>query len=334
MRILGIESSCDETGVAIYDGERGLVAEQLYSQIDLHADYGGVVPELASRDHVRKLLPLIEQCLRDARLTQHDLTAIAYTAGPGLQGALLVGAALASSLAYGLGIPALPIHHLEAHLLVALLVDPKPSYPFLTLLVSGGHTLLAEATGLGEYTIIGQSLDDAVGESFDKVAKLLGLAYPGGPAIAKLAEQGRPGRITLPRPMRHHASYDFSFSGLKTAVLTQVKAQGDLSEQDKADIAHAFQDAAIDCLLFKAQRALGDLGYQQLVVAGGVSANRLLRQRLAHIDADVFFPPLEYCGDNGAMIAYAGYLHYQAQSADHRYDLNIHARARWPLTEL
>lgn len=334
MKVLGIETSCDETGIAIYDSERGIVADVLYSQIPLHERYGGVVPELASRDHIRKTLPLIETVLEKADLKASDLNGIAYTAGPGLVGALLVGALLGRSIAYGLNIPAIGVHHMEGHLLAALLESPKPTVPFLALLVSGGHTLLIEVTALGVYRVLGQSIDDAVGEAFDKTAKLLGLAYPGGPALAQLAQKGDAKRFQFPRPMTDRVHLDFSFSGLKThAMVTykQLLAKGEDTEQSRADIAAAFQEAAIDTLVIKCKRALAQTGLKQLVVAGGVSANRLLRERLREqADIDVFFPRLEYCTDNGAMIAYAGCLRLQNGEA---VGLTVGVKPRWPLDE-
>ncbi|MBY0377576.1 MAG: tRNA (adenosine(37)-N6)-threonylcarbamoyltransferase complex transferase subunit TsaD [Gammaproteobacteria bacterium] len=333
MKVLGIETSCDETGIAIYDSERGIVADALYSQIALHERYGGVVPELASRDHIRKTLPLIEAVLEKAGLKTQDLNGIAYTAGPGLVGALLVGALLGRSLAYGLNIPAIGVHHMEGHLLAALLESPKPTVPFLALLVSGGHTLLIEVAALGVYRVLGQSIDDAVGEAFDKTAKLLGLAYPGGPALAQLAQKGDAKRF--PRPMTDKAHLDFSFSGLKTHAMVTYKhllAKGEDTEQSRADIAAAFQEAAIDTLVIKCKRALVQTGLKQLVVAGGVSANRLLRERLQQqSDLEVFFPRLEYCTDNGAMIAYAGCL--RLQNGEHA-GLTLGVKPRWPLGEL
>lgn len=335
MKVLGIETSCDETGIAIYDSERGILADALYSQVSLHQRYGGVVPELASRDHIRKTLPLIETVLDKTGLKAQDLDGIAYTAGPGLVGALLVGALLGRSMAYGLNIPAIGVHHMEGHLLAALLEPQKPSVPFLALLVSGGHTLLIEVAALGVYRVLGQSVDDAVGEAFDKTAKLLGLAYPGGPALAQLAEKGNAKRFQFPRPMTDKAHLDFSFSGLKTHAMVTYKtllAKGEDNEQARADIAAAFQEAAVDTLVIKCKRALAQTGLKQLVVAGGVSANRLLRERLQQQSGtEVFFPRLEYCTDNGAMIAYAGCLRLQNGE---RAELTIGVRPRWPLDEL
>jgi len=339
VRILGIETSCDETGVALYDSEQGIIADALYSQIELHAEYGGVVPELASRDHVRKLLPLIEEVMQRARCSPDQVDAIAYTSGPGLVGALMVGAAVAKSLAFAWGVPSVPVHHMEGHLLAPLLEDPAPEAPFVALLVSGGHTQLVNVETIGRYEILGESLDDAAGEAFDKTAKMLGLGYPGGPAIARAALRGRSGRFNFPRPMVDRPGLDFSFSGLKTFTLNtrdDCAAQADgLTEQDVADIAWAFQDAVVDTLLLKCRRALRQTGSRRLVVAGGVSANTQLRERLAEMvakeKAEVFYPQLRYCTDNGAMIAYAG---YQRMLAGAQSDLRVQVQARWPLSEL
>lgn len=338
MRILGIETSCDETGVALYDSEQGILADALYSQIELHAEYGGVVPELASRDHVRKLLPLIEEVMQRAGCGKTDVDAIAYTAGPGLVGALMVGASVAKSLAFAWGIPAVAVHHMEGHLLAPLLESPAPEAPFVALLVSGGHTQLVNVEAIGRYDILGESLDDAAGEAFDKTAKMLGLGYPGGPAIAKAAQQGTPNRFQFPRPMVDRPGLDFSFSGLKTYTLNtrdDCAEQGELTQQDVADIAWAFQDAVVDTLALKCRRALRQTGAKRLVVAGGVSANTLLREKLAEMvareKAEVFYPQLRYCTDNGAMIAYAGYQRMLAGADE---NLNVQVRARWPLTEL
>ena len=332
MRALGIETSCDETGVAVYDTTRGLLAHALYSQVKLHAEYGGVVPELASRDHVRKLLPMVDRALKEAGTTPGDLGGIAYTAGPGLVGALLVGACLARSLAMAWGIPALGVHHMEGHLLAPMLEEPRPDFPFLALLVSGGHTLLVEVQGVGRYRTLGESIDDAAGEAFDKVAKLLKLPYPGGPALAKLAEQGKPGVFTLPRPMTDRPGLDFSFSGLKTAALTALKGASD-DVQTRADIARAFEEAVVDTLSIKCERALKQTGQRRLVVAGGVGANRSLRARLKEMTAalggEVFYPRPEFCTDNGAMIAYAGCLRLAAGAS-----AETPVRARWPLDSL
>ena len=333
MRVLGIETSCDETGVAVYDGDRGLLAHALYSQIPLHAEYGGVVPELASRDHIRKLLPMIRAALAEAGAAPDSFGGIAYTAGPGLVGALLVGACFARALAFAWDVPAVGIHHMEGHLLAPMLETPRPAFPFVALLVSGGHTLLVEVQGVGRYRTLGESIDDAAGEAFDKTAKLLGLPYPGGPALAKLAERGSSGRFRLPRPMIDRAGLDFSFSGLKTAVLTLLK-NAPADAQTKADIACAFQEAVVDTLASKCERALKQTGQQRLVVAGGVGANRALRARLrqmtAQLGAEVFYPRTEFCTDNGAMIAYSGYVRLQA-GAQHG---GMAVAARWPLDSL
>lgn len=335
MYVLGIETSCDETGVAIYETQAGLVAEALYSQAADHARYGGVVPELASRDHIRKLTPLIKQTLDKANLDFKDLDAIGYTAGPGLVGALLVGAALGRSLAWSLNIPCVTVHHMEAHLLAALLVDDqKPQFPFLGLLVSGGHTLLVHAKALGEYEILGDTLDDAVGEAFDKTAKVLGLGYPGGAVLSKLAEQSDASTYKFPRPMTNRPGLDFSFSGLKTHALNTWEAS-DKSDVAKANVACAFQIAAVETLAIKCRRALQQTGLSQLVVAGGVSANQLLRQRLQQLaekeQAEVFFPPLAYCSDNGAMVAFAA--HEKLQRGATLDALTLPVKARWPLGE-
>jgi len=334
MRVLGIETSCDETGVAIYDSQRGLLAHALHSQVALHAEYGGVVPELASRDHVRRLLPLTEQVLREAALTRRDLDAIAYTEGPGLIGALLTGATFAKTLAFALDIPALGVHHLEGHLLAPLLEDPAPDFPFLALIVSGGHSLLMDVEGLGRYRLLGDTLDDAAGEAFDKTAKLLGLGYPGGPALARLAESGDPARMRFSRPMTDRPTLDFSFSGLKTQVMLKVKAQGDNRAED-AHIARAFEEAVVDTLIWKCERALDQSGRKRLVVAGGVGANLRLRARLQAAaqrrGASVFFPRSEFCTDNGAMIALAGALRLVAGE---REDSRIRATPRRELADL
>ncbi len=319
MLILGIESSCDETGLALYDSEQGLLAHALYSQVAMHAEYGGVVPELASRDHIRRVLPLTRQVLAKANKNLNEINAIAYTQGPGLSGALLVGSGVASGLALALNVPAIGIHHLEGHLLSPLLADPAPTFPFIALLVSGGHSQLMAVTGVGEYQLLGDTVDDAAGEAFDKTAKLLDLGYPGGPALSKLALQGTPGRFKLPRPMLHSGDLNFSFSGLKTAVLNLVshnkKPDGSLDESTRADICLAFQEAIVEVLVTKSLSALKQTGHQQLVVAGGVGANRQLRESLTaraeKIGCQVFYPPLEFCTDNGAMIAFAGALRLQ-----------------------
>lgn len=339
MRVLGIETSCDETGVAIYDSASGLLGHALHSQIDLHACYGGVVPELASRDHVRRLLPMIRQLLATTDTEPEAIDGVAYTAGPGLVGALMVGGAVGRALAYAWAVPAIGVHHMEGHLLAPMLEADPPAFPFVALLVSGGHTQLVEVTAIGRYRLLGESLDDAAGEAFDKAAKMLGLGYPGGPEIARLASRGTPGRYRLPRPMTDRPGLDFSFSGLKTAVLhTIAAAAGDAGLPDSqtcADIAWAFQDAVVDTLVIKCLRALVETGLQTLVIAGGVSANRLLRERLeqalASRAARVCYARNEFCTDNGAMIAYAGcqrLLHGGGQ------DLAIRALPRWPLTSL
>ena len=332
---LGIESSCDETGVALYQMGRGLLAHALHTQIAMHSEYGGVVPELASRDHVQRVIPLIRQIMKEADISFDQISAIAYTQGPGLGGALLVGASVANSLAYALDIPTIGIHHLEGHLLSPLLSDPAPEFPFVALLVSGGHTQLMRVDGVGKYEMLGESVDDAAGEAFDKSAKLLGLAYPGGPALAKLASSGRPGIYKLPRPMMHSGDLDFSFSGLKTAVLTLVR-QSELNEQTRADIAYATQEAIVDVLTHKARAALTKTGLSQLVVAGGVGANQMLRSRLTteigKRGGRVFYPDLEFCTDNGAMIAFAGALRLAQQQGDKDYRFNV--KPRWNLEEL
>ena len=334
MLILGIESSCDETGVALYDSEHGLLSQALHSQVALHADYGGVVPELASRDHVRKITPLTQRVLRDADKTLDDIDGIAYTAGPGLMGALLVGASFAKSLAWSLGVPALGIHHMEAHLLAPLISRQTDALglPFVALLVSGGHTQLVHVKTFGDYEILGESVDDAAGEAFDKTAKLLGLGYPGGPKIAAQAEQGDPTRFRFPRPMTDRPGLDFSFSGLKTYALNTVQSLGTLSEQDIADVSVAFEIAAVDTLVIKCRRAIEQSGAQQLVIAGGVSANTRLRHELTNkLQAEIVYAPLTLCTDNGAMIAYAGALRMLGGAQE---DLSINTRPRWPMTEL
>lgn len=339
MRVLGIETSCDETGIAVYDSAAGLVAHRLYSQIALHAEYGGVVPELASRDHIRKGLGLISATLADAGISKRELDGIAYTSGPGLIGALMVGASLGRALAYALGVPAIGVHHMEGHLLAPMLEAEPPAFPFVALLVSGGHTQLVEVEGIGRYTLLGESLDDAAGEAFDKTAKMLGLAYPGGPAVARLAESGDASRYDFPRPMVNRPGLDFSFSGLKTFTMNTIAAAvaqpGGISEQDKADIAAAFEEAVVDTLAIKCRRALAETGLKQLVIAGGVSANQRLRQSLENMvqkqGARVFYARPEFCTDNGAMIAYAGTRRLLAGQAE---GLAIAARPRWPLAEL
>jgi len=332
MRVLGIETSCDETGVAVYDSRQGLVAHALYSQIRLHAEYGGVVPELASRDHVQKLLPMVQKVVAEAGGPE-ALDGVAYTAGPGLVGALLVGACLGRSLAFAWGVPALGVHHMEGHLLAPMLEDPKPGFPFIALLVSGGHSLLVEVQGVGRYQTLGESIDDAAGEAFDKVAKLLKLPYPGGPHLAKLAERGKPGRFDLPRPMTDRPGLDMSFSGLKTAVLVLLKSLPDADEQTKADVARAFEDAVVDTLSVKCERALKQTGLRRLVVAGGVGANKRLRARLKamaeSLGGEVFYPRPEFCTDNGAMIAYAGCLRLETGGPK-----SSPVTARWPLDSL
>jgi N6-L-threonylcarbamoyladenine synthase len=334
MRVLGIETSCDETGIAIYDGERGLLSHVLYSQIPLHADYGGVVPELASRDHVRKTLPLIKQALSEAGLTAADIDGVAYTAGPGLAGALLVGATLGRSLAFAWQKPALAVHHMEGHLLAPMLEEKSPAFPFLALLVSGGHTQLVAVKGIGQYQLLGESIDDAAGEAFDKTAKLMGLDYPGGPLLAKLATQGDAKKYSFPRPMTDRPGLDFSFSGLKTAASMVIQKEGN-SAQVQADIAASFQQAVVDTLLIKCRRALEQTGFKRLVIAGGVSANESLRQQLAalmqSLNGEVFYPRKEFCTDNGAMIAFAG---YQRLKAGQQQDLSIGVTPRWPLEQL
>lgn len=336
--VLGIETSCDETGVALYETGRGLLAHELYSQIGLHAEFGGVVPELASRDHIRKIIPLIRQTLAQAGLDLKDLDGIAYTSGPGLAGALMVGAAIGRSLAWSLGIPALGVHHMEGHLLAPLLEDPRPEFPFVALLVSGGHSQLVAVIGVGQYQLLGDTLDDAAGEAFDKTAKLLGLGYPGGPELAHLAAQGRAGRYQFPRPMTDRPGLDFSFSGLKTFALTtlnQCRAQGDCDQQALADIALAFEEAVADTLAIKCRRALQATGFADLVMAGGVSANKRLRERLAQecerLNARVWYPRTEFCTDNGAMIAHLGALRLEAGEAA---GLGFEIRPRWPLDSL
>lgn len=336
MKVLGIESSCDETGVALYDTEHGLLAHRVYSQIALHAEYGGVVPELASRDHIRRLPLLVREVLGEAAIAAEQLDLIAYTAGPGLAGALLVGASVAESMAMAIGCPAMPIHHLEGHLLSPLLAEDAPSFPFVALLVSGGHTQLMRVEGVGRYALMGETVDDAAGEAFDKTAKLLGLPYPGGPVLAALAERGRAGIFHLPRPMLHSGDLNFSFSGLKTAVLTQAE-QRQLGEDDKANLAAEFQSAVVEVLAAKAVAALKAAGMRHLVVAGGVGANRALRERLdravGRIGGRVFYPEPALCTDNGAMIAFAGALRLGAGVNLVR-EPEIEVRPRWNLWEL
>ena len=334
MRVLGIETSCDETGIALYEHEQGLLAHALYSQVALHAEFGGVVPELASRDHVRKTLPLVSQVLAQAGVQPPDIDGVAYTAGPGLMGALLVGAAIGRSLAFGWNVPAVAVHHMEGHLLAPMLEPDPPAFPFVALLVSGGHTMLVRVDGLGRYRLLGESLDDAAGEAFDKTAKMLGLAYPGGPAVAKLAQSGDPSRFSFPRPMTDRPGLDFSFSGLKTFTLNTLH-DSDGSNQTRADIACAFEDAVVDTLAIKCRRALKDTGLNRLVVAGGVSANLKLRERLKRIahknQAEVYYSRLEFCTDNGAMIAFAG---CQRLLAGQHETLEFVAHPRWSLQSL
>lgn len=339
MRILGIETSCDETGVAIYDEHCGLIANQLYTQIALHADYGGVVPELASRDHIRKTAPLIQAALQEANLTPKDIDGIAYTCGPGLVGALLVGSTIARSLAYAWNVPAIGVHHMEGHLLAPMLEKNAPHFPFIALLVSGGHTQLVRVDAVGKYEVLGESIDDAAGEAFDKTAKLLGLDYPGGAALARLAQQGRPNRFSFPRPMTDRPGLDFSFSGLKTfaanTINQAIKEESELTDQTKADIAYAFQQAVVDTLVIKCRRALKDTGFKRLVIAGGVSANQQLRQSLAELmqqlGGEVFYPQPQFCTDNGAMIAYTGFLRLKHGETS---PLEIEVKPRWAMTEL
>jgi N6-L-threonylcarbamoyladenine synthase len=333
MYVLGIETSCDETGVAIYHAKRGLINHVLYSQIEMHSEYGGVVPELASRDHIRKLVPLIKQLIEEIQLTAADINGIAYTAGPGLMGALLVGASTARSLAWTWNIPAVAVHHMEGHLLAPMLEENPPAFPFVALLISGGHTLLVQVNQIGQYLLLGESLDDAAGEAFDKTAKLLGLSYPGGPKLSKLAEQGHP-QIKFPRPMTDRPGLDFSFSGLKTFARNTINAS-EKTAQDKADIAAAFQLAVAETLTIKCKRALQQTGLKRLVVAGGVSANSQIRALLTDMTikehAQIYFPRLEFCTDNGAMIAYAG---CQRLMLGQQQGLDIFARPRWPISEL
>lgn len=334
MLILGIETSCDETGVALYDSERGLVAHALHSQIALHAEYGGVVPELASRDHVRKTLPLLREIFRQAGVNPHEVDGVAYTRGPGLIGALLVGAAIGRSLAWTWNVPAIGVHHMEGHLLAPMLEPTPPEFPFVALLVSGGHSLLVEVVGVGQYQILGESVDDAAGEAFDKTAKLLGLPYPGGPALARLAEQGDPRRFNFPRPMTDRPGCDFSFSGLKTAAINTWRGL-EPTPENRADVARAFEEAVVETMAIKCRRALLATGLERLVVAGGVGANRRLRERLreqaAELGGQVYYPRLEFCTDNGAMIAYAG---WRRLAAGQREDAAIDVAPRWPLDSL
>ena len=336
MRVLGIETSCDETGVAIYDDEQGLLAERLYSQISLHTEYGGVVPELASRDHVIKLLPLIDEIMQEAQCSVESIDGLAYTSGPGLVGALMVGAATAQSLAYVWKKPAIGVHHMEGHLLAPMLEGNAPEFPLVALLVSGGHTQLVHVKAIGEYELLGESLDDAAGEAFDKTAKMMGLSYPGGPAVAKCAEQGDDQRFDFPRPMVNRPGLDFSFSGLKTFTLNTVEKCGDdISDQDKADVAACFQRAVVETLTIKCKRALKQTNCKRLLIAGGVSANKALREDLDKMvekeRAELFYARPEFCTDNGAMIAYAGCQRLKVGQSS---DFTIQVRPRWPLTEL
>ncbi|MDO9477711.1 MAG: tRNA (adenosine(37)-N6)-threonylcarbamoyltransferase complex transferase subunit TsaD [Pseudohongiella sp.] len=338
MRVLGIETSCDETGVAIYDSELGLLGDALYSQVEMHARYGGVIPELASRDHIRKTLPMVQQLMEETGTTASDIDGIAYTAGPGLIGALLVGASFGRSLAMAWDVPAIGVHHMEGHLLAPMLEANPPSFPFVALLVSGGHTQLVAVKGVGEYSLLGESLDDAAGEAFDKVAKMLGLAYPGGPRVAALATKGTPGRFVFPRPMINRPGLEFSFSGLKTSVrntLIELGKQPDFCEQDKADVALAFEEAVVQTLVIKCKRALQQTGLTTLIIAGGVSANQRLRAGLQDMVESqrslLFYAQPRFCTDNGAMIAYAG---CQRLMAGQHEGLAITAHARWPLESL
>lgn len=334
MRVLGIETSCDETGVALYDGDQGLLADALYSQVGLHARYGGVVPELASRDHVRKLLPLVEKVLDEAGVEATGIDGVAFTAGPGLIGALLVGAITGRSLAWAWGVPSVAIHHMEGHLLAPMLEAEAPVFPFLALLVSGGHSMIVQVDGVGRYRVLGDTVDDAVGEAFDKTAKLIGLPYPGGPALAELAQRGDPGRFDFPRPMVDRPGLDFSFSGLKTFALNTWR-QSPQTDRDRADIARAFEDAVVDTMAIKCRRAVRQAGVKRLVIAGGVGANRRLRARLAELmvqeGGEVFYPRPAFCTDNGAMIAYAGWQRLKAGQAE---GLTVRANPRWSLEEL
>lgn len=334
MRVIGIETSCDETGIAVYDSRKGLLAHVLHSQVETHAPFGGVVPELASRDHIRKAIPLITEVLGQAGLTGKDIDGVAYTKGPGLVGALMVGAMLGRSLGFAWGVPTVGVHHLEGHLLAPFLEPEPPAFPFLALLVSGGHTELIRAEGLGRYKVIGDTLDDAVGEAFDKTAKLLGLGYPGGAALAQLAERGDPERFHFPRPMTDRPGLDFSFSGLKTFALNTVQQHAQ-DDQTRSDIARAFQDAVVETFIIKCRRALKETGFRRLVVAGGVGANRALRKGLSNLCAskrvDLHFPRHEFCTDNGAMIAYVG---CQRLLAGYRDDLSVEVYPRWSLDKL
>ena len=333
MRILAIETSCDETAVAIYDRDAGLLGQLIHSQVELHAVYGGVVPELASRDHIQKLLPLIQTLLSQLQLSPKDISAIAYTRGPGLIGALMVGASIARSLAYAWGVPSIGVHHLESHLMAVMLEAEQPAFPFVTLLVSGGHTMLLYAEKFGVYRILGETLDDAAGEAFDKTAKLLGLGYPGGPLLAKLAKQGDPKRFHFPRPMLNRPGLEMSFSGLKTAAINVFHEAGD-DPQTKADIAVAFEDAVVETLMKKSERALDEMHCQQLVIAGGVSANEKLREHAARLEkkgVKIFFPRREFCTDNAAMVAYNGFVRFSRGEFD---ALDRDVQARWSIEEI
>ncbi len=333
-RVLGIETSCDDTGVAIYDSEQGLLAHALYSQIETHQEYGGVVPELAARDHIRKVIPLIEAVLEQANCERETITGIAYTSGPGLAGALLAGSAVAKGLAFSWAVPAVGVHHMEGHMLAPMLEENTPEFPFVALLVSGGHTLLAQVNGIGEYKILGQTVDDAVGEAFDKTAKILGLGYPGGPAISKASEMGNPKRFKFPRPMIDRPGMDFSYSGLKTFALNTVEKEPLIDEQTVCDIAYAFQEAAIDTLVIKCKRALIHTSAKRLVIAGGVGANIYLREQLKvmtnKMRCELFYPRIDFCTDNGAMIAYAGSKRLHQASPD----LSFQVKPRWSLEDL
>lgn len=338
MKVLGIETSCDETGIAVYDSDRGLLADCLYSQVGIHASYGGVIPELASRDHIRKTLPLIKEAIKDASIKASELDGVAYTAGPGLVGALLVGAAIGRSLAMGWGVSAIGVHHMEGHLLAPMLEPNPPAFPFVALLVSGGHTQLVRADGIGRYELLGESLDDAAGEAFDKVGKMLGLPYPGGPHLEKLAKYGKTGRYEFPRPMTNRPGLDFSFSGLKTFVRNTIIEQskgGELDEQTRADIARAFQEAVVATIAIKCRRALEQTGLRSLIIAGGVSANIFLREELEtsleKITSQLFYAQLKFCTDNGAMIAYAGCQRLQAGQHE---GLAINVFPRWSIESL
>jgi N6-L-threonylcarbamoyladenine synthase len=338
MRVLGIETSCDETGVAVYAGGQGLLAHAVYTQIAIHARYGGVVPELASRDHVRKTLPMIRQVLEEAGLSAGDIDGVAFTAGPGLIGALMVGAAIGRSLAWAWGVPAIGVHHMEGHLLAPLLEDPAPEFPFVALLVSGGHTQLIDVAGIGRYRLLAESLDDAAGEAFDKTAKILDLPYPGGPELARLAETGDPDRFRFPRPMTDRPGLDFSFSGLKTFTVNTLRSElaaGADPVRTRADVARAFEEAVVDTLTIKCRRAVRQTGHRRLVLAGGVSANRRLRRRMDEMMAEeggqTYYPRPSLCTDNGAMIAYAGWQRLSAGQAE---PLAFRPKARWAMETL